>query len=514
MIIKAVTSSEMREIDRISIEEIGIPASVLMNNAGKYAAEFIVKNFKDRPAVIFCGTGNNGGDGFTSAYYLFNKGIISVIYLSGDKNKLSETSKIFMNLCEKMNIPIHEINNENISSIKIPEDSIILDAVFGTGFEGIPKGIPSDFIRKINQSGNTVVSIDIPSGLNSDGDAPAGEFVHADYTITIGLPKISLVTYPCKAYCGEVIIEDIGFPAFLTSDKKLSVTLINDSLYRTFKISSTDQDIHKGDKGHTLLIGGFTGMEGAAILTASALFHTGSGFVTIATIDSSREIIAGIIPEAMTLSLPEDPDSSELQTLIKSKKITSIIIGPGLGRTSYSEKIFKNTINAVNDADIKRVLIDGDGLFHLSDFLKNEKLPKNTDFIITPHFMEASRILNKDINILKNNRLKGCIELARYTGCTAVLKGPASIISNGEQSYINTSGNSGLATAGSGDVLSGIIGALMNTGISPIEAAAAGVYIHGLCADLFIKTSLASTMSASDIITNIRSAIKLHTAIN
>jgi NAD(P)H-hydrate epimerase len=514
MIIKAVTSSEMREIDRISIEEIGIPASILMNNAGKSAAEFIEKNFKDKPVTIFCGTGNNGGDGFTAVYYLFNKGIISVIYLSGNKNKLSETSKIFMNLCEKMNIPIHEINNENISSIKIPEGSIIIDAVLGTGFEGVPKGIPSEFIRKINQSGNTVVSIDIPSGLSSDGDAPVGEFVHADYTITIGLPKISLVTYPCKAYCGEIIIEDIGFPVFLTSDKKLRTTLINDSLFRTFRISNPDLDIHKGDKGHTLIIGGFTGMEGAAILTASAIFRTGSGLVTIATIDSSREIIAGIIPEAMTLSLPEDPDSPELQTIINSKKITSIIIGPGLGRTSYSEKIFKNTINAVNDADIKRVLIDGDGLFHLSDFLKNEKLPKNTDFIITPHFMEASRILNKDINILKNNRLKGCIELALYTGCTAVLKGPASIISNGELSYINTSGNNGLATAGSGDVLSGIIGALMNRDISPIEAASAGVYIHGLCADIYINTAAASTMSASDIVNNIRSALKLKTVIN
>lgn len=514
MIIKAVTSGEMREIDRISIEEIGIPSSVLMNNAGKSAAEFIEKNFINNPIIIFCGTGNNGGDGFTAAYYLFNKGIIPVIYLSGNKNKLSATSKIFMNLCEKINIPIHEIEKENTLSLEIPADSIILDAVFGTGFEGVPKGVPSEFIKKINHSANKVVSIDIPSGLSSDGDAPAGEFVRADYTITIGLPKISLVTYPCKAYCGEIIIEDIGFPAFLTSNEKLSVTLINDSLMQTFKTFNANPDIHKGDKGHTLLIGGFTGMEGAAILTASALFHTGSGLVTIATLDSSRKIIAGIIPEAMTFSLPEDPDSSELQKLIKSKKITSVIIGPGLGRTSYSEKIFKNIIRIVNDARVKHVLIDGDGLFHLSDFLKNEKLPENTDFIITPHFMEASRILSKDIDILKNNRLKGCIELARHTGCTAVLKGPASIISNGDLSYINTSGNSGLATAGSGDVLSGIIGAFMNRNIPPIEAAAAGVYIHGLCADLFINTSSASTMSASDIVNNIRSAVKLHTSIN
>jgi len=508
MIIKAVTSGEMREIDRISIDEIGIPASVLMNNAGKSVAEFIEKKFINKKITILCGTGNNGGDGFTAAYYLYNKGILPVIYLSGKKEKLSETSTIFMDLCEKMNIAIYEINKDNVSSVEIPGNSIIVDAIFGTGFEGIPAGIPLEFIRLANNSENTVVSIDIPSGLNSNGESPAGEFIKADYTITIGLPKISLVTYPCKAYCGEIIIVDIGFPAYLTSDEKLKVTLINDSLYRTFGIFNTQPDIHKGDKGHTLLIGGFTNMEGAAILTASALFHTGSGLVTIATIESSREIIAGIVPEAMTLSLPEDPDSPELEELIKSKKFTSLIIGPGLGRTSFSEKIFRNTIKSINNNGIKRVLIDGDGLFYLSDFLNNENLPSDPDFIITPHFMEASRILKKEINVIRNDRLAGCIELACKTGCITVLKGPASIISNGDKSFINTTGNNGLATAGSGDVLSGIIGALMNSKISSLEAAAAGVFIHGLCADLYNETSISSTMSASDIINNIRTVIK------
>ena len=411
---KVVTSAEMREIDRISIEEIGIPSSVLMNNAGKSVAEIIMHRFKDKKIIIFCGTGNNGGDGFTVAYYLLNNGMEPVIYLSGKKNRVSETSKIFLDLCGNMNLKINEIDENNISTISINKDSVIVDAILGTGFEGIPKGIHKEFIKLINSSDNKVISIDVPSGLNSDGMLPSGECIKADFTVTIGLPKISLVTYPCKSFCGELTIVDIGFPSFLTSDEKLKVKLINESFFRDLKINNSDNDIHKGERGHTLLIGGFNGMEGAAILTASALFNTGAGLVTIATENESRRLIAGKVPEAMTLSLPDDPESFILGDFIKSKKITTLIIGPGLGRTSYSEKIFRNTIGSIIGTGIKKVLIDGDGLFFLADFIKYDRLPADIDFIITPHFMEASRILMKDIDVIKSNRLESCKELAGF----------------------------------------------------------------------------------------------------
>ena len=506
--LKAVTDLEMREIDRISIEETGIPASVLMNNAGKSVAEFILEKFKEKKITIFCGSGNNGGDGFTAAYYLANAGVIPVIYLSGAKNRISETSGIFMNLCEKMNIVINEIDENNIDLIALPDNGVVVDAILGTGFQGVPGGIPHSFIKAINRSGNTVVAVDIPSGLSSNGEGPVGECVRADYTLTIGLPKISLVTYPCREYCGGVLVKEIGFPAFLTSSEKLKVTLLDSTVFKTLNISDTDQDVHKGNRGHTILVGGFPGMEGAAILTASALFKTGCGLVTMATVSESRSIIAGKIPEAMTIELPEDPDSPAVMELFKTKKITSMIIGPGLGRTDYSEKLFRNIIRSLKNTDVKRVLIDGDGLFHLAEFIKNENLPDHVNYIITPHFMEASRILDKDIELIKNNRLLYCQELARVTGAVAVLKGPASIISDGDNTYINTSGNSGLATAGSGDVLSGITGALMNQDISALNAASAGVFIHGLCADEYGKKCPVSTMSAADIISNIRNVIK------
>ncbi|MCL2154632.1 MAG: NAD(P)H-hydrate dehydratase [Leptospirales bacterium] len=507
MIIKVVTSEEMREIDRISIEEIGIPAEVLMNNAGKSVAEFVIKNFGDKKISILCGTGNNGGDGFTAAYYLFNQGIIPSVYLAGKKDQLSDVSKIFMKLCENVNIPIHEIDNNNLSTVSLPSEGVILDAILGTGLNRAASGLQLEFIKIINSSKSTVVSIDIPSGLASNGELLEVDCVKADFTITIGLPKISLVTYPGKYFCGEVIVQDIGFPHYLTDNKNLKTTLINDSLINTIEISNPNRDIHKGDRGHTLIIGGFQYMEGAGILTASALFHTGCGLATLATSDESRRIIAGKIPELMTVSLPENCDLSAMKELILDKKITSLIIGPGMGRTEFCAGIFNNTISVIKDSAVKRALIDGDGLFHLAEYLKREQLPEGIEFIITPHFMEASRLLDCDIEDIRKNRLKACKDLSRITGAVVVLKGPATIVSDGENSFINTTGNSGLATAGSGDVLSGIIGSFMNLNVSSIEAAIAGVYIHGLCADLYKETNPTMTMKSSDIIEYIRDVI-------
>jgi NAD(P)H-hydrate epimerase len=200
MITRVVTSSEMREIDRISIEEMGIPSAVLMNNAGRAVADFIAGKFPGRKITIFCGTGNNGGDGFTAAYYLFNMGFSPVIYLSGKADRVSETSAVYLGLCRNTGIEIHETDEKSLSSVSVPQGSIAVDAVLGTGFEGSAKGIPLEFIRIMNKSLVPVVSVDIPSGLPSDGKMSGGESVRADYTITIGLPKISLVTWPCREF--------------------------------------------------------------------------------------------------------------------------------------------------------------------------------------------------------------------------------------------------------------------------------------------------------------------------
>lgn len=504
---KVVTAAEMREIDRSAIEDYGIPAEVLMNSAGKFAADFIIRRFPGTAVNIVCGTGNNGGDGFTAAYYLYNAGHPVSIILCGKRERVSPVSKIFMNICEKSGLEVKEYTDSARADSFTFEHGLIIEAIFGTGFSGSPAGIQLEIIKKINSSGLKVISLDIPGGLPSDGVIENIEAVKADITITIGLPKIAIATYPGKEFCGETITADIGFPPALTCSNDLKVNLVNKDLFKSQGIFSDSADMHKGDRGHILLAGGFTGMEGAILLTAKALFRTGAGLATLLTVPDSRTVIAGKIPELMTADIADQGTEKWIKEYLQGKKFTGLVIGPGMGRSEYASGIFTELIDSAAGSGISKILIDGDGLYHLAEYLKKCRLPEGPEYCITPHFMEASRIAGIPVDKLKSNRLESCISLAKQTGSTVVLKGPASIVSDGINSFINTTGNSRLATAGSGDVLSGIIASFMCGHCSITGAASRGVYTHGLCADLFCAKNPFQLMKAGDIIKKIPAAI-------
>ncbi|MFC1670877.1 NAD(P)H-hydrate dehydratase [Spirochaetota bacterium] len=492
---KVVRAEEMQEIDRITIDEMGIPGEVLMGFAGKSIADYVLRSFDGKDnIVVFSGTGNNGGDGFVIAYFLVNSGIDVTIVLAGKTDKVSETSRIYMELCGKCGIKIRELTGDTLKGLNIDSFDVAVDAIFGTGFKGSVKGIAGDLIKEINNSITIVVSVDMPSGLPSNGEAPEGEVVNADFTVTIGLPKISLVTYPGKKYAGEVLISDIGFPVSLTSSEDLKIDLVDDAYFNRGFTDEPDPDTHKGERGHLLLVGGFDGMEGAIMLSARAALETGVGLISLLTTGNARNIIAGKIPELITAGLDDVDD------FLSSRKYDSAVIGPGMGRDKSAKDVFENIIGKLAGAGIKNALIDGDGLFHLAGFLKENKLPRDVKFIITPHFKEASVILDKKMEDIKNDRLKACRELAGYVDSIAVLKGPGTIISGGGKTLINTTGNPYLATAGSGDVLSGIIGSLMLRDYSVLDMAGLGVFIHGRAADLFVKENEGKAMRASDII--------------
>jgi len=506
--VKVVSSGQMQEIDKSAIEDYSIPGYILMNNAGKSIADFIADRFPGTPVVIFCGKGNNGGDGFAAAYYLLNTGFSVKVHLIGNKDDVSETSALFLKICEKAGLYAEEYSSEKSSTSGDDSPGIIIDALTGTGFSGSASGDLLKCINIINSSKGTVVSADIPSGLPSDGTALTGEAVRADYTITMGLPKISLVTYPGASYCGKIITADIGFPSELIEKSDIKISLAGDSLVQNLPFPEYF-DTYKGLRGHTLIIGGFAGMEGAGILTSSAMFETGAGLVTLMTDHEGRRVIAGKVPELMTIAFPEIPERSKIISLIDPVKYSSLIIGPGMGRTGYSSMIFTIAMETLEKTAIKRVLIDGDGLYHLSAYLRHKKLPVGVQFIITPHFMEASGISGKTVEEIRSSRLESCIEIAKFTGAVCLLKGPASIVSDGEYSIINTRGNSSLATAGSGDVLSGITGSFMNMDIPLLYAGASAMYLHGICAEIYSSKKRGSTMKAGDIIDNIRNAINL-----
>ncbi|MBP7735787.1 MAG: NAD(P)H-hydrate dehydratase [Spirochaetes bacterium] len=508
---KVVTSSEMQAIDRITIQELGIPGDVLMGMAGRSVAETIRYECpRMKKAAVFAGTGNNGGDGFVISYFLTQYGTQTDVFLVGDESKISDTSRVYFNLCKKSGIPIGSVR----SGLELDDYDCVIDAILGTGFAGAVRGEAAEVIRMINDSDSFVVSVDIPSGLGSDGAAPESEAVMADLTVTIGLPKISLVTYPGKEYAGTMRVVDIGFPRKLTESEDLKTELIDGGFFSKHGIREIESeycsgpDSHKGARGHLLIIGGFDGMEGAAMLAASAAFETGIGLVTLLTTGAARPLIAGKIPELMTMALPEglEEAAEAVRSLLGARRWNAILIGPGLGRSEYSRVVAETVFAAAAGCGTGRILVDGDGLFHLGDYVKKERLDAAVEWIITPHFLEASRISGMSVDDIKKNRYGSAGMISHELSCAVLLKGPATIVAGGGRRYVNTTGCAALGTAGSGDVLSGIIGSLLMRRMPAVHAAACGAWIHGRAAELHCSENNTDILRSSDIISFVRAA--------
>ena len=492
---KAVTAAEMQEIDKKSEEEYGIPGELLMGFAGRAAAASVLKNFPNsKSTAIFAGTGNNGGDGFAAAYFLAAAGVLVKIFLCGG-GTLTKPAALFRSICLKSGIEIKEGAPDSLDGFEL-----VIDALLGTGFGGPPRRWAAETIAIINSSNLPVVSLDVPSGLPSDGEAPAWDTVKASLTVTMGLPKISLVTWPGLACCGIVETADIGFPRKLTSSPGIKTELIDDEFiaFAAPSLQIACGDIDKNVKGHLLLAGGFDGMEGAIMMSAKAALETGVGLISLVTTPGAREIIAGKIPELITI--PAQADG--MYTLLRKRKYDSLVIGPGMGRSEDSAELFTALMDALPE-DTESVVIDGDGLFHLASYLERKKLKNTVKYILTPHFNEASHIMGKPVDEIKANRLAAAKECSAKTGCIVLLKGPASIVCSGERAYINTNGNSLLAVAGSGDVLSGILGALLLRGAEAAVAACAACFFHGKTADL-LASGGAKHLKAGDIIESIK----------
>ena len=521
---KVVTAREMQEIDRVTIEEMGVPGETLMGLAGKSIADYISRVFPEaRRIAFFAGTGNNGGDGFVAAYFLHNRGVRADIFLAGDPGKISKTSRVYYDLCVRSGLSVANIASAgDIADSLLDPYDLVVDALLGTGFSGPVRGIVKDLIRAINDADAPVVSVDMPSGLVSDGPVSGAEAVIADHTVTIGLPKISLVTYPGKNYAGTLHVADIGFPSILTGSDGIKTALIDDDYIACESIREIEAefgaraDTNKTERGHLLLIGGFDGMEGAIMMTASAALETGVGLVSLLTTASARSVIAGRIPECITRALPHregddtaDPSglSSAVSDIFSSRRYDALVIGPGLGRTPFARALFDAVMRAIEPSGIRRVLIDGDGLYHLAAARDGVTFPAGSLPVITPHFMEASRLLDMPVPDIMSDRLGAAGALARKLNCAVLLKGPCSIIAAGDRYFVNTTGSAALAAAGSGDVLSGIIGALLLRRFTPVQAAAFGAHLHGKAGDLFCREAGTGLLKATDIIGRIRGAL-------
>ncbi|WP_097015434.1 NAD(P)H-hydrate dehydratase [Anaerocolumna aminovalerica] len=502
---KVVTSAQMKAIDSYSIEEIGIPSMVLMERAAIQVVNVVKQHSNPQDKILaVCGTGNNGGDGIAAARILKCEGYEATVLLVGDESKASEQAKEQLKIARNLGISI--LNNINIS-----EYTIIIDGLLGIGLNKPVTGIYEEIIKTINSGKHLVFAVDIPSGLSADSAKPLNIAVKADYTITFGYQKVGLILYPGCEYAGEVVVADIGFPqaAFDAVSKTagISCSVYDDSDKKKLPIRHTYSN--KGTYGKVLIIAGSYNMSGACYLSAKAAYSCGAGLVKVMTVEENRVIMQQLLPEALlyTYSSETLQDSGKIEEMIEQIHwATSIVIGPGIGVNPDSERLLNLAITYAKAP----LLIDADGLNILASMNRKKDeavllqediinmLPKDT--LLTPHIKELSRLINMPVEEITSDLLEVADKCTINNELIFVIKDPRTVAAYKENRYINVSGNNGMATGGSGDVLTGIIGGFIAGGLSSWEAAKLGVYIHGLAGDKAAEKKGCYSMMASDII--------------
>lgn len=475
----AVTSSEMKEIDRVSIVDHKIPADILMYTAGfevfKYIKNYISSN---KIVQVLSGKGNNGGDGFVIAFLLNDYGINTKVYFKDTTEKLTPEALKYYNMCLERKIITEDI---------CEEADVFIDCLLGTGICGEIHGVYADIAKRINSLKKIVYSVDIPSGLPSEGIVKQSDsLIKADETFTIGLVKRNMIVSPGKYYCGKVTVLDNIFP--MTAKRKNSLLWIPEK-YEILKLANfyKENNTYKYKEGNFLIYAGSKGMEGAAILASESLFSAGCGIQVLITDSESRSVIAGKIPELMVVDFNE--------VIINKNNYDCMICGPGIGR---SQKSYDNIVKIMNLSreDIP-IIIDGDALYFIAKFnlLNNRK-----NVILTPHDGEAALLLNISVEEVRFDRINVAKKISNDYNSVVVLKGSENIICYKDSICVISNGNESLATAGSGDVLTGIICSLIKRTDSLVDACICGVYIQGEAADLAIKSRKYKFIKSGDII--------------
>ncbi|MEW5768170.1 MAG: NAD(P)H-hydrate dehydratase [bacterium] len=538
---KLTTASQMQEIDRRATADFGIPGLILMENAGLKAVQVLVDFISDlaqKKVVVCAGRGNNGGDGLVVARHLFNGGIDVRVVLISEKSKVTGDAKVNLEAVLKSGIPLYEATSpDQLDQVRqeILTADIIIDALLGTGIKGPVKGLMGETINLINEASqvirhsqsaisnpqsairnpqSVVLSLDLPSGLPADTGQIEGPCVKATATVTFGLPKIGLFLYPGATKVGQLYLAEIGFPPPLLKDAALKFHLLEEEEIASL-MPRRAVWAHKGDCGRVLVIAGSVGMTGAACLSSQAALKIGAGLITLGVPESLNPICEIKLTEVMTRPLAQTEKGtlslraySQLEDLLS--KASSIILGPGLGRHPETTRLVEKIIREVEAP----IVLDADGLNAISadpDILRASR----AEVIITPHPGEASRIITKDIAEINADRPGTAAYLAQNYQVVAVLKGAPTVIASPEGNiYLNPTGNPGLASGGTGDVLTGMIGGLLAQGLPPLDAARAGVYLHGLSADLAIVEKSIPGLSATDLISYLPQTLSRMTKIS
>lgn len=503
---KLLKAAQMKEIDQRASQEYMIPSIVLMENAGLRAMDTIIGILNDltvQSIVILAGRGNNGGDGLVIARHLINAGAHVEVFLLGAAEDLSPDAAINYQILQKMNgniNPLLDTNDLDHLMMKLLTADMIIDAIYGIGFRGSLNPLESQVAKLVNWSQAQVLAIDIPSGVEADSGSVHGEAIKADYTVTFAAPKLGMVMEPGRDYMGNLSVADISIPQSLLEDEKYNIQLVTESMLKHC-FGPRRRESHKGSYGHALVMGGSPGMSGAALMASWAALRSGVGLVTAAVPQSLLSIADAAVPEIMSRGLlSTDTGAIALAALPVIEElletVTVACIGPGMSRYSEGPAV----VRSVLEKAAIPLLIDADGLNALegeAGILKSRHCPT----VITPHPGEMSRLTGLSVQDIQHNRLDISRQFAAEWEVTVVLKGNQTVIASPSgQLYINPTGNPGMATAGSGDVLAGIITGLMAQGVNTDEAARVGVYVHGRAGDKAALQIGQRALTATDII--------------
>ncbi|MCI0661291.1 MAG: NAD(P)H-hydrate dehydratase [Acidobacteria bacterium] len=519
-----MTAQQMREIDRLSVEIGGIPYPTLMENAGARVVEAIIENYgpvEGKRFVVYCGKGNNGGDGAVIARLLRMKDAQQVaLFLLGSIDQTRGEARTNLEIVERLYPEdIHyltEISDFTEPDFRDAGDFIVIDALLGTGISRPAEAFFAGAIELINRlktAGRRVVSVDIPSGLSSDTGQIIGPNVHADLTVTFTSPKIGNILPPACYANGKLVVASIGTPDWLLKRSGSHLHLVEKTGVRKFLSEShRSPDAHKGAAGDVLLIAGSRGKTGAAALSANAALRAGAGLVTVATARSAQSLLINqSVPEVMTEALDELASGAIShaaieRALLLAKGRTVIALGPGLSSAEESTRGFAREFV---EKRITPLVIDADGLNALAPWPAELQGSDMLPIIITPHPGEMARLIGRKNTEVLEDRTGVARDFAIKHQVITVLKGNRTIIAAPDgTAYVNPTGNAGMATAGSGDVLTGLIaGLLAQCPSAPFEATIAGVYLHGLAGDIAANKLGMRSLIASDITAHISAAI-------
>lgn len=503
---RVVDSITMRKIDRYCIETLNIKGIILMENAALKIfseVENKIKEINGKIVTIVCGVGNNGGDGLAVARHLYLNGYEVKVLIIGNLDKASKDFQDNFNILKNINeihkdgIYLEFLNENNLHNLKeaLKQCDIVLDGIFGTGLKRNIEGVHLSVISLINESSKYIMSIDVPSGLNSDNGKVLTKAVKAHETITLQLYKKGFLNYEAFNYCGKIKVVDIGIPEKVIEMLADEVSVTSKE-WVVSKIPLRSKISHKGNFGKILVVAGSDEYTGAAYFSAQAAVKSGAGLVSLSTSKNVRKILQSKLAEVM---VSEYEDKIKLNKLIDNSNV--IAIGPGLGNG-------KNTFSLVQEVLLREkipVVIDADGINALKDNLEILFKRQGTT-IITPHLGEMSRIINKPISQIEENRMEIAKEFAVKYNTVVLLKGYNTIITDGKKVMINPTGNSSMASGGMGDVLTGLITSFIGQGMEPFEATVCAAFIHGASGDTLAKKKYSVT--ASDILENIPYSIK------